>query len=159
MKDILVVYFSRSGYTRRIASEIARLAAADVAEIREARSRSGLRGYLRSALEAWRRHPVAIEADALDPRDYATVVVGSPVWAGNLSSPVRAYLARHRGDFSRVALFCTQGGSGASKVLDQMASLCGCTPVAAEFFNDSEIDRDRHAAKREAFVAALEQTR
>lgn len=156
MKDILVVYFSRTGYTRRIAEQIAKATGADCEEILEQSSRKGLLGYWRSAREALRGTAVDVLPASLDPRDYALVVLGTPVWAGNVSSPMRAYMARHVDDFTRVALFCTQGGSGAPKVLQKLTALCDQTPVTTEFFNDSEIDGGTHAGKLDAFVAALE---
>jgi len=155
MKGTLVVYFSRTGYTRRVAEEIARAADADCEAIGERSSRNGLFGYWRSAREALRGTAIDIEPGSLNPRDYALVVLGTPVWAGNVSSPMRAFITRHRRDFARVALFCTQGGSGAQKVLDRMAALCDQVPIATAFFNDSEIDRELHAGKRDAFVALL----
>jgi flavodoxin len=156
MKDILVVYFSRSGYTRRIAEHVAGATGADCEAIRERSSRKGLLGYWRSAREALRGTAIDIEPASLSPRDYALVVLGTPVWAGNVSSPMRAYIAKHCNEFTRIALFCTQGGSGAPKVLQRMTALCDQSPVATAFFNDSEIDDGQHAGKLEAFVAALE---
>ena len=155
MKSTLVVYFSRTGYTRRVAEEIARAAGADCVEIHEHSSRKGFLGYWRSAREALRGTAIEIKPGQLNPRDYALVVLGTPVWASNMSSPMRAYIDRHRRDFARIALFCTQGGSGAEKVLQRMATLTDQTPVATAFFSDSEIDHGRHAGKLAAFVAAI----
>ena len=155
MKDALVVYFSRTGYTRRIAEDVARAIGADCEAIREPAPRTGFLGYWRSAREAWREATIEIEASSRNPRDYALVVLGTPVWAGNVSSPLRAYIARHKRDFGRVALFCTQGGSGAQKVLQRMAELCDQRPVATAFFADAEIDRGLYTGKLDAFAAAL----
>jgi flavodoxin len=155
MKDILVVHFSRTGYTGRIAAHIAGATGADCETIHEQAPRSGLRGYWRSAREALRGSAVDIAPVQFAPRDYRMVVIGTPVWAGNVSSPVRAYIARHRAGFGNVALFCTQGGSGASKVLQKMAGLCDRLPVATAFFNDAEIDADQFLAKADAFCDAL----
>ena len=102
-----------------------------------------------------RKSAVDIEPASADPRDYALVVLGTPVWAGNMSSPMRAYIARHKLDFGRIALFCTQGGSGGEKVLRTMADLCGKSPVATVCLNDSEIDGDLHGVKLQAFMAAF----
>lgn len=154
-KDTLIVYFSRSGYTRRIAEQIARAADADCEAIRERSSRKGLLGYWRSAREALRGTAALIEPDSLQPRDYALIVLGTPVWAGNLSSPMRAFIARHRNEFTRIALFCTQGGSGAPKVLQTMTDLCDQLPLASACFSDAEIDSGQHAGKLATFVSAL----
>jgi flavodoxin len=155
MKDILVIYFSRSGYTRRIAEELALRLGADCEAIRERTSRRGILGYWRSAREALRGATVEISPLAADPRDYRLVVLGSPVWAGNICSPMRACIYQQRRAFAQLALFCTQGGSGAPKVLRKMAALCNQAPVATAFFNDSGIDRGKHGDQLEAFTAAL----
>lgn len=155
MKDILVVCFSRSGYTRRVAEQLARVAGADCDVIREPAPRNGWRGYWRSAHEALRGAAVDIEPGSLNPRDYSLVVIGTPVWAGNVSSPVRAYISRHRGEFARLALFCTQGGSGAAKVLQRMADLCGQEPIATAFFSDADIDSGKYLVRADAFAAEL----
>ncbi|HYJ11929.1 MAG TPA: hypothetical protein VEX18_23050, partial [Polyangiaceae bacterium] len=48
---VLVVYFSRTGSTRKVAEGIAHAADADLEELRESRSRRGLLGWLRSGYE------------------------------------------------------------------------------------------------------------
>ncbi|HUO67740.1 MAG TPA: flavodoxin [Gammaproteobacteria bacterium] len=159
MKRTLVVYFSRTGYTQRVAERIALAVDADCEPIRERSPRTGVLGYWRSAREALRKSAVEIAPASANPRDYALVVLGTPVWAGNMSSPIRAYIAQHKLDFARVALFCTQGGSGGEKVLRTMADLCGTSPVATICFNDSEIDRDLHFVKLQSFTAALSERR
>jgi flavodoxin len=155
VKDTLVIHFSRTGYTRRIAEEIAQAAGADLEGIREKRPRAGLAGYFRSGREAWKEIAAEIEPAIHDPRDYRLVILGTPVWAGRLSSPVRAYIAAHKHALPHIALFCTQGGSGAPKVLQAMSDLCGQKPVATAVFTDSEIDRGRYAEKLRTFAAAV----
>jgi flavodoxin len=155
MKPILVVYFSRTGYTQRVAEHIAQATGADCEPIKERSPRTGFLGYWRSAREALRKSVVEIEPASANPRDYALVVLGTPVWAGNMSSPIRTYIAEHKLDFGRIALFCTQGGSGGEKVLRRMADLCGTSPVATGCFTDSEIERDLHSVKLQDFMAAF----
>ena len=155
MKPALVVYFSRTGYTRRVAEQIALAAGADCEPIRERSARTGFLGYWRSAREALRKSAIDIEPASANPRDYALVVLGTPVWAGNIASPVRAYIAAHKPELGRIALFCTQGGSGGDKVLRRMADLCGRSPIASACFNDAEIDRGLLGEKVQGFVATL----
>ncbi len=67
------------------------------------------------------------------------LVVGGPVWAGNVASPVRAYLEASSGRIARLACFCTQGGSGGPGVLADMAALAGRTAEATLVLSDREI--------------------
>ena len=155
MNHALVVYFSRSGYTRTLAREIAARCGADVEVIEEIRSRAGFWGYLRSGREAMRRQAVDIKSGVRSPANYEIVVFGTPVWASHVSSPMRAYLMAHARHCRRVAFFCTQGGSGAEKVFREMADLCGREPVATAVFNDHAIEQGKYADEIARFVNGI----
>jgi flavodoxin len=155
IKPTLVVFFSRTGYTRRIADDIATAVGADVENLREPAARSGIFGYFRSAREALRATAVELLPATFDPRDYNQIVLGTPVWASHVCSPIRAYIATHKDALGRVAFFCTQGGSGADKVFGEMAELCGRAPVATVAVNDRDIGRGEYGANLRQFVAAL----
>ena len=130
MSRILVVYFSRTGTVRGVGRRLATLLAADVEEIEDRTDRTGWRGFARSGYEARTRRLAAIEPSLHDPAAYDLVVVGTPVWFSSLSSPVRAYLRRHRGKLRATAFFYTCGGNGTRRVLDQMREESAIEPVA-----------------------------
>ncbi|MHC2382978.1 flavodoxin family protein [Bradyrhizobium liaoningense] len=100
---ILVVYYSRTGTTRKVAQSLSAALSCDSEEITEAGSRKGIFGYLRSAVEARRQIPSRIAATVRDPSLYDLVVIGTLVWAWSLSSPVRAYLLANRSKLPAVA--------------------------------------------------------
>jgi len=155
MKKTLVVYFSRSGYTREIAEAIVAGVGADIECVQEFKGRLGIFGYLRSVREALQQRTVPIRPPARNPSDYDLVIIGTPVWASNVCSPVRAYIREQQNRLGRIALFCTQGGSGAMKVLARMAQLCGHQPVATLIVNDNEITQHRYADKLNGFLKAI----
>ena len=70
MNQVLVVYYSRTGHTRQIAEAIAADCGADLEAIRDARSRRGLLGGLRSAREAWLERLGEIREIEKDPERY-----------------------------------------------------------------------------------------
>ncbi len=96
---VLVVYYSRSGTTRKVAQCIAAALQCDSEEIVEGRSRSGILGYLRSVIEARRQTPARVALPVRDPSTYDVIVVGTPVWAWSVSSPVRAYMVANQAKF------------------------------------------------------------
>jgi flavodoxin len=126
----LVVYYSRTGTTRELATAIAQALGADVEEIVDPTPRAGLLGYLASGFDSVTQREAPIRPRARDPRDYDLVVVGTPVWAGNMSSPVRAYLAAARGRLPAAAFFCTMGGRGSERAFLEMEKLSGARPAA-----------------------------
>jgi flavodoxin len=154
VKKTLVVCHSRTGYTRRVAQQVARRLRADADEIALLGDRTGVLGYARCALEALGEVTPAIRLPARAPSGYELVAIGTPVWFWALSSPVRSYIMEERRNFGRVAFFCTMGGSGAERVFATMAALCGKDPVATLALTDAEVDAGA-ARKVDAFVRAL----
>ena len=152
----LVVFYSRTGTTRRIAEALTRALGCDQDEIVEATSRLGLSGYWRSVSEARRRLPAATAAAKRDPSDYDLVIIGTPVWAWSLSSPVRAYLTLNAPRLREVAFFATMGGTGAKTAFAQMQALAGKPPRATLALTARETKPGRYEAKLDAFVKALQ---
>ncbi|GAP66939.1 hypothetical protein MBSD_n2255 [Mizugakiibacter sediminis] len=141
---ILVVYYSRTGITRSLAESLAVRLDADLSPIEEAASRRGVRGWLRSALEARREALPPLLTPRHDPSKYDLVVIGTPVWFGRVSSPVRSYLQANRGRIRRAAFFCTMGGRGAQHAFEDMSEALDMAPVTQAAFADREIAEQTH---------------
>lgn len=155
MNRILVVYYSRTGNTRTVAGDLVAALGADVDQLDDRRDRCGVFGYLRCAREALKKRTIELLPPAYDPASYDVVVLGTPVWAGNISSPLRSYVAAHKTRLRRVAFFCTQGGSGAEKVFSDLAELCGQPPLATFAVNGREIEERAYAQRLGGFAAAI----
>ena len=112
MHDVLCIYYSRSGRTQQAMKEIAQALDAEVAVIEDGQDRSGLRGYIRSGMEAMGRatRPIRPLNTERPLEEYRLVLLGTPVWAGRCSSPVRALLKRRGLELHRVGYVLTRGG-------------------------------------------------
>ena len=152
---ILVVYYSRSGTTARIGRELTNALGADAEMIRDTRSRAGFFGWMRSGYEATMKVRPAIQPIEKDPEDYDVVVLGTPVWAGTMSSPMRTYISQNRDKFKSVAFFCTQGGADEQKAFDDMSDLCGMTPVATLSLQHDVVVKGRYRDKLEEFAESV----
>ncbi|HEX7931623.1 MAG TPA: flavodoxin [Paraburkholderia sp.] len=152
---VLIVFFSRTGTTRLLAATLGSMVSADVMEISDGTERRGALGYLRCVIDSWRKRQAAIAPPALDASQYDLVVVGTPVWAGAVASPVRAYLAENRRKFRHIAFFCSLGGRGAQAVFDEMRALSGHAPVAQCKVRASEVRHGTAAASLELFAGVL----
>ena len=151
----LVVYFSRSGHTRQVAGEIAKLCGADLAPIRELQGRHGVGGYLRSIWQAVRHVGPPVIPAVRDPADYDLVIIGSPIWAMQLAPPVRSYTRLHAAKFKHVAFFCTEGGSGHENAFAELAAICGKQPVATLVVNEQQLSEPAHSEPLRGFMASL----
>jgi flavodoxin len=126
----LVAYYSWTGKTDKVGRAIAAALSADVEEIRELKPRKGFFAFMRAAIEASRRKASLISAPATDAAAYDVVILGTPVWAGEMAPALRAYIEREKTKFKDVAFFCTLGGANGERALAGMAAACGRDPIA-----------------------------
>ncbi len=162
MSRVLVVYCSRTGHTEAVARRIAAQCGADLEAIEDTQGmigRDGLLGYLRSALEALLGIEPPIRRAQHSPKAYDLVIVGTPVWFWNMSSPVRSYLLRHRTEIQKVAFFCTLGGSGQEKVMADLRQLCRKPPVATLSLTTRQVEANQDAQAVSKFVGELRPAR
>lgn len=154
MKKDLVVFYSRSGATRQLAETLAAALDADLDEIREGRSRKGWQGFLRSTWDGFSERETPIVATRRSPRKYQRVIVGTPVWATHVASPVRSYLSEHGSGLQKTAFFCTYGLS-CGQAFEEMTALTRREPVATLALN-AHGGVDVHSPKVTDFVAQLQ---
>ena len=156
MSKVLIVYYSRSGHTEKLAQVIARVAGWDLERINDVRSRTGIFGWLRSAWEATRQRTTEIAPTTRDPAGYDLVVVGTPVWNASVSSPIRSWLEQQRERLPDLAFFATYGGRGADRAFQQMTELAGREPWTTLDVKEREVAGNELAARAGRFVIALE---
>ena len=152
---ILVVYYSRTGTTKKIATAIASHVDCDLEEIGDVADRSGLVGYMKSGKEASLKQLPDIKAQKKDPADYDLVVIGTPIWAWDVASPVRTYLTRNAGKIKKAAFFCTMGGSGDKGAFKTMEGFCGTKPKATLVLRTKEVVQNAYAELVKDFAKKL----
>lgn len=103
---ILVAYYSRTGTTKRLAKALARWLDADCDPITEDGRYRGTVGFGRAYLAGLTQAKCPIQAK-LNPMAYDHIVIGGPIWAGHVPSPVRQYLTNPAIASKLVGAFCT----------------------------------------------------
>jgi len=101
-------------------------------ELIDTKKRARPLGFLRSGRDAARNKMRVLHPLVHDPALYDVVALGTLVWNGLMSSPMRTYITINKSRFNRFAFFCTQGG-GATRIKSCLA-ICklyaGGTPSA-----------------------------
>ena len=151
----LVAYYSRTGTTKKIAEILAEKLGADVEEIRDTVNRQGIKGYLMSGRDAMKKNLTKLEALKFNPKEYDLVIIGTPIWGWNMSVPIRTYLTENKDQFSKVAFFCTMGGSGDVKAFAEMEQITGRKPLVTLSLKTVEVVKNNFSEKLEDFVAKL----
>ncbi len=151
MAKILIAYYSRTGTTKKVAEAIQKALDCDIEEISSIKNRRGIRGYLISGKEGMMRTTAEIERIQKNPANYDAVIIGTPVWSWNLSSPVRAYLRKNSSRFRAVAFFCTMG-SNAGKTFSEMQKEVKKIPLATMELQTKDVIQNEFLEKTSAFV-------
>ena len=154
MKTLVAVY-SRTGNTLSVAKKIAKELDANLEIIRDKINRKGILGFLRSGYESVRKKIPPIVEPKYNPKDFDLVIIGTPIWAGSMSSPVRAYILRFRGHFKKVAFFATSAGGGHDKALNEMAELAEAKPLAKIDISLRQLKRDNGEEAIKTFIEAI----
>jgi flavodoxin len=157
-KKVLVVYYSRTGNTKRVASDIARVLNADIEQVVDKKDRSGLRGFLIAGKDSIRENLTEIEPVKYDPALYDLVVLGTPVWAGHMTPALRTYITATRTQLKQIAVFTTSGSTKPDKIVQKMESLAGKKAVSSIGFFSADFKEDnkvQYNEKLNSFIPLL----
>jgi len=154
---ILVVFYSRSGKTKKVAGKISRLLNCEIEEIIDMKNRKGIPGFLSAGSDANLRRLTVIKEIKNNPSLYDLVIIGTPIWSSNISTPIRTYLSLYKEDFKKVAFFCTRLGSDSNKVFTDMKNLSQKTPLALLELTSREVAKDQYIQKVKEFTKNLKE--
>jgi flavodoxin len=145
-KKIIVVYYTRTGTTKKVAEAIADNLKCEIEEIIDTKNRKGIFGWLRSGSDAMRERLAVIKDIKHNPAAYDMVIMGTPNWGSNLVPAIRTYITQNKGNLKNVAFFCTTDGSG-EKVLKNLEILLGRKPVFSLGFISKEVKKGEYTQK------------
>ncbi|WP_462316145.1 flavodoxin family protein [Methanobrevibacter sp.] len=124
----LVVYYSRSNITKRLAEDIAGKTGADIEEIVPKVNYQGKLGFARGGKHALSEKIIDIEETKFNPEEYDVVYIGAPVWAGKIANPTLTYIKRNEGKLNNVKFFMTAGSKDYEKGFRQLEKY-SITPI------------------------------
>lgn len=151
MDSILVVCYSYSGTTRRLAQLLCSHHGWPLGEIVEEHARAGAAGTWRCVLDSILKRQPAVRYQGPDPEDFHTVVLMSPIWMYRLAGPMRSFIASHRDALRRVAVISTMGSGGATNAVQEISQMLGRAPILAEAFTTREIEDGSGTSRLDAF--------
>jgi flavodoxin len=155
----LIVYYSYSGNTRRVAEILGGcLETKGAVEIVELKALDENNNFFRQCNRAFRKVRAQIAEVNFDLSGYDLICLGTPVWAFSPAPAMNAYLDRCFGlEGKEVILFCTVGGSGMERCLNYMQSLLalkGARNFKRFFIIQSQVkDPDAVLSKIKAVIA------
>lgn len=122
----LVAYFSWSGNTRKIASQINRLVDGDIHEIRPANDYPVKYNDVlnRAKLEIRNGDKPELKEMLLNAESYDVLCIGYPNWWNTFPAPVFTFLSENDFTGKIIIPFCTHGGGGSGRSFSEIAKIC-----------------------------------
>ena len=150
----LIVFYSRSGITRKVAEQLRDNLDCDIEELIDKKDRSGSLGYMRSVINSLRKSPANLEKIENDPSNYELIIIGTPVWTMKMSTPIRTYINQNHPKFNNVAFFATASGDNFEGTFNEMRELIG-TPLAEIGFQTKEVNDGTYKANVAGFAGKI----
>lgn len=126
MKEYLIVSYSYTGHTQRIAREIQTLTGADWCEIYPWQpypmAFPELLEQVRKEIQTG-YHPRLLPGTS-DPKPYPVIFAGSPNWCGHIAPPLASWLAKHDLSGKMIMPFYSHCGGVSCDFGREIARLC-----------------------------------
>ncbi|MGL4735830.1 MAG: flavodoxin family protein [Cellulosilyticaceae bacterium] len=129
----LVVFYSLEGHTQLVGQLIARALGATIVELKTQKPfpKQGFKKYFMGGKSVCFKEKPALTNKLPQLTQYDTVIIGTPVWAGQFSSPIRTFLTQNDLTGKKVAFFACHGGGGAKKCFEKLRkALPGCEVIS-----------------------------
>ena len=150
----LVIYYSRTGNTKKVAEAISSALKCDSEEISDTKKRKGPVAYLAAARDAMRKNQTEINPIQKDLGTYDLIIVGTPVWSWTVSTPIRTFLQQHKKQIKNVAFFLTHGGNF-KNTFEDMANILGKKPLGTFEMHEKDLKNGIDNQGLENFINKL----
>lgn len=105
--DTLVVFFSRLGYTKKIAYEYANKNNYEILEITTNERIKGTLGFLWCGRFGMHRWGMPINGVNRNLKKYTKIVVCSPIWVFSMSAPIREFCIKYKNNIKNIEYIFT----------------------------------------------------
>lgn len=137
MSNTLIVYYSHSGNTRKLANLIAQQIDADCLEIiPEKPYPNDYTSVVNQAKqEISRNFRPALKNAQINLNKYTTIFIGSPNWWSSIAPPIATFIDINDLSAKKIIPFCTHGGGGFGHIPQDIKRLCKNATVLNGFAN------------------------
>ena len=125
-EKILIVYFSHTGNTRKIAKQVHTNIGGDLIEIetidKYPADHNEILEQARKEIDAGYKPALKTKIESIS--EYTVFFLGYPNWWGTIPTPVSAFLAEYDLSGKIIAPFCTHGSGGLARTVETINKMC-----------------------------------
>lgn len=146
-KKILIICYSQSGNTHKIACEIQKQTGSELCEIFPRQPypvnyNSLLKQAKKEIRSGFIPHLLPLSQN---PDEYDIIFAGTPNWCDTAAPPLTAFFKKYKLRDKTIIPFCTHGGGGSGHIFEDIARLCPKCEIKEGF---SVMERAPDADKR-----------
>ncbi len=152
MKGI-VVYYSKTGNNRKIGDVLKEKLNFASEEIIDKKRREGIFGFIISGYDALFKRLTQIENLKQDIENFEHIIIGTPIWAGNITPAIRAFLVNYKDKIKNYSVFSVSVfGEKNIKILDDFENIVGFKPKVFMFIKDDDLKNNQFEDKINKFI-------
>jgi flavodoxin len=130
----LVIYYSYTGKTKRIAEDLAKKESADLIEVKEKKPRSKFNAYVFGSFAARGQKQAELQPFSSDFSAYDKIIIAMPIWAGYPAPAMNTIISLLPKD-KKIELIMTSGSGSSQSTSEKTKALIeakGCTVIKYE---------------------------
>lgn len=135
VKHILIVYYSHSGNTKRIAKLIQQEVGGTLCEVQPVVpypvSYNMVVEQVKKEIQMGFLPALKTKVECIEL--YDMVYVGSPNWCSTIAPPIATFLSEYNLSGKTIIPFCTHDGGGMGRVAQDIAKLCPQSTILSSF--------------------------
>lgn len=118
----LIVYYSLEGNTELIVNKIASHIKADILRLNPKKEypTGGFKKFFWGGKSVIFGEKPELEEYHVTPEQYDNIVIGTPIWAGSYTPPIKTFLSKHKITGKNIYLFACHAGGGAEKCFQKL---------------------------------------
>ena len=132
--NTLIVFYSLEGNTEYAASMISEICGFDMLRLIPVKKYpdKGFRKFFWGGKSAVMAETPELEPYEFRAEKYDRIIIGFPVWAGNVTPPIRTFVRDNDLKGKKIAVFACESGAGAEKAFDKLKALLKIDRFEAE---------------------------
>lgn len=150
----LVVYYSQTGTTERVAQYIAQEASAQCIRIADRKNRKGILGYFLNGMDGTLKRTTVIDHPPINLSTFDVIFFGTPLWV-SVTPAMRTFMVKHAGSVKNCVFFCTMGGSGGRQAFEDMENILHKKPLGTLEIRSDEVKDGTYRDSVREFIRSI----
>ncbi len=144
----LVIYFTRTGNCRMLATRLSNLCSVEIREIIDLVDRSGGLGWIKAGASSAKGEKSPIDDPNVDLAMFTHIVIVQPMWAFSICPPVRTWVDAHKTELEskEIGLVVSYLGTNPSKIktsfekeFSKVKAFCAIPEKKSQEYKDNEL--------------------